>query len=82
MKPPKATVRAFVIENFLFGEAGDLKDDTSFLDEGIIDSTGVLEMIEFLETTFNITIQDEEIIPENLDTLNNIEAFLKRSTDT
>lgn len=67
-----------MIENFLFGEEADLKDDTSFLEEGIIDSTGVLELIEFLEEEFNIKIDDEDLIPENLDSLNNLERFIAK----
>jgi acyl carrier protein len=76
---PKETIRKFIVDNFLFGEAGDLKDHTSFLEEGIIDSTGVLELIEFLEETFDISIADDEIIPENLDSLDNLEIFLSKS---
>ena len=72
------TVRNFIIENFLFGELGQLKNDTSFLGSGTIDSTGILELVSFLEETFAIEIDDEEIIPENLDTLNNIGQFLER----
>ncbi len=70
-------IRKFIVENFLFGEGDDLKDDTSFLEEGIIDSTGILELVTFLEETFSISIEDEELIPENLDSLNNIGAFLE-----
>ena len=74
----KEKIRNFMIENFLFGEDTDLKDDTSFLEEGIIDSTGVLELIEFLEEEFNIQIDDEDLIPENLDSLNNLEQFIAK----
>lgn len=73
---PKEKIKDFIIDNFLFGEAGDLSDDTSFLEEGIIDSTGVLELIEFLEEEFDIMIDDEDMIPENLDSLNNLEKFI------
>ncbi|MFK5954240.1 MAG: acyl carrier protein, partial [Desulfobacterium sp.] len=76
----KETIKKFIIENFLFGEEEELKDDTSFLEEGIIDSTGVLELIEFLEEKFNITINDDEIIPENLDSLNNLDNFMLKLT--
>jgi acyl carrier protein len=69
-------VRAFIIENFLFGNDEGLADDTSFLEEGIIDSTGVLELVNFLEEEFGITIDDEELIPENLDSINNVTAYL------
>jgi len=78
MSEIKEKVKAFIVENFLFGEEGDLKEDTSFLEEGIIDSTGVLEMVDFLEEEFGISIEDEELIPENLDSLKNIAAYLEK----
>lgn len=71
-------VREFIIENFLFGDSGQLKDDTSFFGSGIVDSTGILELIGFLEETYAITIEDEELIPENFDCIKNISDFLER----
>lgn len=71
-------VRIFIIDNFLFGDAGGLENETSFLDNGIVDSTGILELITFLEETFHIHIEDEEMLPENLDSLNNVAVFLER----
>ena len=82
MDTTKETIRKFMIENFLFGEDTDLKDDTSFLEEGIIDSTGVLELIEYLEEEFNIQIDDEDLIPENLDSLSNLEQFIGKLLKT
>jgi acyl carrier protein len=70
-------IRAFVIENYLFGEEGKLGNDDSFLETGIIDSTGVLELVRFLEATFGIKVADEELIPDNLDSINKIVAFLQ-----
>ena len=78
MSEKKTEIRNFIIENFLFGNANGLKDDTSFLEEGIIDSTGVLELVTFLEEDFEITVDDEELIPENLDSINNVTAYLER----
>ncbi len=78
MSDSKDRIRTFVVENFLFGEGEDLKDDTSFLDEGIIDSTGILELVDFLEEEFEISIDDEELIPENLDSLNNASAYVDK----
>ena len=52
--------------------------ETSFLEEGIIDSTGILELVTFLEETYEIQIEDEELVPENLDSINNVVQFLKR----
>lgn len=71
-------IRAFVVDNFLFGEAGDLENEASLLDEGIIDSTGILELVAFLEEQFNVHIEDEEMIPENLDSIDHISEFIKR----
>ena len=62
----------------MFGESGNLKDETSFLDEGIIDSTGILELVSFLEEEFSITIKDEELVPENLDSINNVVSYLEK----
>ncbi len=70
-------VRGFVVENFLFGDHIDLPEDASFLGKGIVDSTGVLELIEYLEKTFHIRVEDEEVIPENLDSLRNISNYLE-----
>ncbi|MBW8041243.1 MAG: acyl carrier protein [Planctomycetes bacterium] len=75
------TVRHFVIENFLFGDGESLKEDTSFLEKGIIDSTGVLELVFFLEETYTITIEDDELIPENLDNLQSIVRFVDQKVD-
>lgn len=60
----------------------DLKDDTSFLDEGIIDSTGVMELVAFLETNFNVKVEDEEIVPDNFDSINNLTNFLQQKLDS
>ncbi|MBP1715435.1 MAG: acyl carrier protein [Deltaproteobacteria bacterium] len=72
------TIREFINDNFLFGKNEDLQEDTSFLESGIIDSTGILELIAFLEEKYGITVDDEEIVPENLDSLKNLGAFLER----
>jgi len=70
-------VRRFITENFLFGRKHQLTDSDSFLESGIIDSTGVLELVAFLEKTYGISISDEELIPENLDSMNNISKYLR-----
>ncbi len=77
MSELKTQIRDFIIENFLFGNANGLKDDTSFLEEGIIDSTGVLELVTFLEENFEIQVEDEELIPENLDSIDNVTGYLE-----
>ena len=78
MSDLKTKTKTFIIENFLFGNANGLNDDTSFLEEGIIDSTGVLELITFLEEEFSIKVNDDELIPENLDSINRASAFLQK----
>lgn len=78
MSGTKIGIRTFIIENFMFGNDEGLNDDTSFLEEGIIDSTGVLELVNFLEETYHIQVGDEELIPENLDSVDNITAYLNR----
>ncbi len=71
-------IRTFVIDNYLFGEEGKLRNDDSFMESGIIDSTGILELVRFLEATFGVKISDEELIPDNLDSIEKIAAFLQR----
>ena len=72
-------IRQFVIANFLFGEDnGSLKPDESFLETGIIDSTGVLELVAFLESTYGLRVQDNELTPDNLDSLDRVAAFVRR----
>ncbi len=70
-------VRAFLNDNFLFGDDKELEEETSFLENGIIDSTGILELVAILEEKFGIVIEDDEIVPENLDSLKNITKFLQ-----
>ena len=74
-------IREFVTLNFLFGDASSLNDDISFLDSGIIDSTGMLELITFLEQTYKFKIRDEEMVPENLDSVNRIVQFLTQKLE-
>lgn len=74
----KTRIRAFVIDHFLFGETNGLKDDTLFIEEGIIDSTGVMELVMFLEKEFAIHVADDELIPENLNSIANISEYLSR----
>jgi len=71
-------VRQFIVSNFLYGQERSFSNDDSFMGEGIVDSTGVLQLVEFLEETYGITVEDEELIPENLDSLNNLLAYLAR----
>lgn len=80
MSDVKNKIRTFIVENYLFGDDEGLEENTSFLDEGIVDSTGILELIEFISEDFSITVEDDELIPENLDSINNVTAFIGRKT--
>lgn len=71
-------VRNFVISNFLFGADNGLTPDQSLLSSGIVDSTGVLELVAFIEQTFQIKVADQELVPENLDSLAKVAAFVGR----
>jgi acyl carrier protein len=72
----KEQVRAFVTSNFYVADPTALDDGASLLDRGIIDSTGVLEVIFFIEETFGITVEDSEMLPENLDSIERIANFI------
>jgi acyl carrier protein len=74
----EAEVRQYILDNFLFGRTEvELSSDVSFLDLGIIDSTGVLELVTFLEDQYQIKIGDEELVPANLDSLKGIMRFVE-----
>jgi acyl carrier protein len=75
----RTEIRQFIVDNFLFGQTDKpLSDDQSFIDGGIIDSTGVLELITFVETQFGISVADEELLPANLDSIERLTAFVER----
>jgi acyl carrier protein len=71
------TVRSFVTSNFYVAESG-VSDESSLIGCGIVDSTGVLEVVTFLEQTFGVVIDDHEMLPENLDSIARITAFVER----
>ena len=72
-------VRDYVLENYLFtDDQSALNSEDSFLEKGILDSTGILEVIYFIEDEFGISVEDEEMIPENLDSVSRITAFVGR----
>lgn len=69
----------FIKENFITGRSQkEISPEESLVDSGIIDSTGILELVMFIEEKYSITIEDEELIPENLDSVKNLVAFLER----
>jgi acyl carrier protein len=76
----RGPIRAYIVDNFLLGSAGELEDSTQLMEAGILDSTGVIELVAFLETTFGVTIADEEIISKNLNSLNYISSFIARKS--
>lgn len=75
-------IKAFIIENFLFNaEGSSLGDDESFLESGIVDSTGILEVVAWIEETFGIRVPDTDLLPENFDTVQRLAAYMHRSAE-
>lgn len=75
----KEKVKDFIINNFLLGaDDNNLSDSDSFLEKGIVDSTGILELVSFVQEAFDIKIDDAELVPDNLDSLNNLETFITK----
>ena len=73
----KKDIREYISSNFLFGVNSEtIDDDSSFLDSGIIDSTGILEVITFVEERFSITVNDTEILPENFDSISKLSQYI------
>ena len=71
-------IRGFIEKNFYIPEGQKLPDDSSLLDNGVIDSTGVLELIAFLEQNYGITVEDHEVLPVNLDSIDQLATFVER----
>ncbi|HWO39877.1 MAG TPA: acyl carrier protein [Candidatus Acidoferrum sp.] len=71
-------IHSFVLTNFLFGQSVDLQPDDSLLGRGLIDSTGVLELVDFLEERYEIKVEDEEVIPGNLDSVRKVATYVAR----
>ena len=75
-------IKTFIVGNFLFGQDGSgLGHEQSFLETGIIDSTGMLELVSFVEERYGISIGDRELVPENLDSLKNLSQFVARKVE-
>ena len=70
-------IRSFLVDNFLFGRTEEWRDHVSLLGN-VIDSTGAIELVTFLQDRFAITVEDDEVVPENFDTLENVVAYVKR----
>jgi acyl carrier protein len=75
--PVTEAVQDFVVNQFLFGVPGDLKAADSLLDKGVIDSTGVLELVDFVENKFGIKIPDYDMTPANLDGIDRVVSYVK-----
>jgi acyl carrier protein len=78
MTDAKQKIRQFVVRNFLFGKDNGLTDNASFLEQGIIDSTGVLELVAFVESDFGIKVDDTELVPDNFDSIDAVAAYLEK----
>lgn len=73
-------LRQFIVDNFLFGRESQFSDEESLIERGLIDSTGVLELIAFLEEKYRFQIQEDEMIPDNLDSIQRLTDFIRRKT--
>jgi acyl carrier protein len=78
MQDTKAVVRRFLVDNIVMGADAQIGDETSFIEDHILDSTGFIELITFIEEAFGITVSDEEMLPENFDSLRNIDGYVAR----
>lgn len=77
MQAVSSVIRKFVVDNFLFGQENQpIADDDSFLEKGIVDSTGILELVLFLESEYKIKLAPEELVPENLDSISSVAKFV------
>jgi len=77
----KGKIKGYILENFLYGGSSDqIADDDSFLEKGIIDSTGILELVGFIEETFAVKVADEDLVPENMDSINRLGEFILSKT--
>ena len=78
----KELIRQFIVDTFMFGDEGDLSDEDSLIASGIMDSTGVLELVTFIEEKFAFKMDDAEMTPENLDGIHRIVTFVETRSST
>ena len=71
------TIKQFIVDNFLFGDATKLSVDTPLFEKGIIDSTGILELVAFIEDNFKVTVGDDELVQDNFSSVNSMDKFLQ-----
>ena len=77
--PVRIEVRKFVVENFMFGQENqEFSDAASMLENGLIDSTGVLELVAFVEEKYGIAVADEELVPTNFDSVDNLAEYIRK----
>jgi acyl carrier protein len=81
MSSIEGEIRAYIAENILFSDNGyAYSDETSFLEEGIVDSMGIMELVMFVDEGFGITVEDEEVIPDNFDSVSKLAAYIRRKS--
>jgi acyl carrier protein len=78
---PAGKITEFIVENFLLGAGSSLNPKASLLQTGIVDSTGIMEIVGFLEQTFGIHVDDEDLVPENLDSVDGITRYIERKSN-
>ena len=74
----EAKIREFLVESYLLSEEDNVSDQDSFIEKGVLDSTGVLELVAFIEEAFSVSVDDTELTPENLDSINLVAGFVRR----
>jgi acyl carrier protein len=80
--PYRSEIRQFIVDNFMYGQQTQkFADDASFLENGIIDSTGVLELVAFVEQKFGVSVADEDLVPANLDSVDNLVGYITRKKE-
>jgi acyl carrier protein len=78
----KDQIKKYIAENFLFSSNGfTLDDDESFLEAGVVDSLGVVELVSFVEENFHVQVPDDDIVPDNFDSVDNLAAYISRRTN-
>jgi acyl carrier protein len=81
VEPIETTIRTYIAENLLFsGNGYPYTDDTSFLEEGIVDSMGIMELVLFVDEQFGITVEDEELVPDNFDSVTRLASYIRRKS--
>lgn len=81
MNQLKTELRRYIADNFLFGQTDDVfTDDASFLEKGLIDSTGILEIVAHLEQTYGVSVEDDELLPQNFDSVDNLARYICSKT--